>query len=365
MNIDSLPFIPGMELSACFYQQGVRPILDSHFPQIPHAAARLTHGSDVLGFDTQQSRDHGWGPKVTLFLDELDRECYQDQITKVLADELPLEICGYPTNYDNPFSGEAGLLPIEHGPVNHWVEMTTVHDFFRWYIGVNPNRGLEPVDWLTIPQQCLRTIASGKIFNDDQKILTQLCEYLRWYPQDIWLYLLANQWRRIDQEEPFMARCGDVGDDLGSRLIAARMVDEIMRLGFLMERQYVPYYKWFGTAFQQLSCASELNSIFQRVFESQNWLEREFNLSAAYRVMMEKHNRLGLTDMVEPEITTFYNRPYLVPQANRFVDAIHQAIRSKTLRSLPRNIGALDQFVNSTDILSDPDQWRKFRVIFE
>jgi hypothetical protein len=52
-----------------------------------------------------------------------------------------------------------------------------------------------------------------------------------------------------------MARCGDVGDELGSRLVAARLIEELMRLCFLMEKQYWPYAKWFGTAFSKLACA--------------------------------------------------------------------------------------------------------------
>jgi len=54
------PFIPGLELSARFYREAVRPLLDARFPGLRHAAARLGRGSDVLGFDTEMSMDHDW-----------------------------------------------------------------------------------------------------------------------------------------------------------------------------------------------------------------------------------------------------------------------------------------------------------------
>ncbi|HLU36909.1 MAG TPA: hypothetical protein VKZ61_14150, partial [Thermomicrobiales bacterium] len=61
-------FIPGRELSARFYTEAVRPILDAHAAGIPYAAALVGPGSDVLGFDTPRSMDHDWGPRLTLFL---------------------------------------------------------------------------------------------------------------------------------------------------------------------------------------------------------------------------------------------------------------------------------------------------------
>ena len=59
-------------------------------------------------------------------------------------------------------------------------------------------------------------------------------------------WLLACQWRRIDQEEPFVGRTAEVGDELGSRVLAARLVRDLMRLCFLLERRDAPYGKWLG-----------------------------------------------------------------------------------------------------------------------
>jgi hypothetical protein len=365
MNIDLPPFIPGLKLCEYFYHEAVRPILDGAFPQVVHSAARLDYGSDVLGFDTAQSRDHGWGPKVTLFLSRGDYERYRDQIPEVMADQLPTEIRGYPTNFDEPFSGEGGMQAIDQGPVRHWVAVDTISGFFTRYIDLDPTKHLDAVAWLTLPPQHLRTIASGAIFHDGLDLLDAVCERLRWYPRDVWLYLLANQWRRIDQEEPFMARCGDVGDELGSRIVATRQVIEIMKICFLMERQYTPYYKWFGTAFERLACAPELTPVFHSVYDNQSWVEREAHLSDAYRIIMKMHNALGLTPAIEPNISQFYNRPYRVPYSARFVDALHDAIQSDAVRRLPRDVGAVGQFVNSTDILSNPPLSRKLAAIYQ
>ena len=45
-------FIPGIELCGGFYHEVVAPILHAHYPQLPHAAALIGPGSEVLGFDT-------------------------------------------------------------------------------------------------------------------------------------------------------------------------------------------------------------------------------------------------------------------------------------------------------------------------
>lgn len=356
-----ISFIPGLQLAELFYLEAVQPILAERFPQMAYSAARLDFGSDVLGFDTPQSRDHGWGPKLTLFVSETDCTHLRQPIVETLADELPLSIHGYPTHFTSE-GADSCMQAVDHGPVNHGVTVTTVKQFFATYVGFS-TEPIGEVDWLIAPPQRLRTIASGKVFYDGLGCLKAVQGTLRWYPHDVWLYLLANQWRRVDQEEPFMARCGDVGDELGSRLIAARQIDELMRLCFLMEKQYPPYYKWFGAAFSRLHCAGRLTPIFHRVLDSMDWKTREEHLSAAYVVAGEMHNALNITAHIKPEITPFFDRPYLAPHADRFVEAIHSQIQSPTVRSWPKHTGAPGQFINSTDVLENVALCRAMSVV--
>ena len=75
--MSDLPFIPGLKLSQYLYEAAVRPILEKSFPALLYSAALIGTGSEVLGFDTPQSMDHDWGPRLMLFLAEADIDTYR------------------------------------------------------------------------------------------------------------------------------------------------------------------------------------------------------------------------------------------------------------------------------------------------
>src|SRR5579863_2921717 len=81
-------------------------------------------------------------------------------------------------------------------------------------------------------QGALREITGGAVYHDGLGELIPLRQKLAWYPHDVWLFMVACQWIRLEQEEPFPSRCGEAGDELGSRVIAARLVREVMQLCF-------------------------------------------------------------------------------------------------------------------------------------
>ena len=344
------PFVKGMDLCRRFYEQAVRPILAAHFPALRYSAARLDGGSDVLGFDTSQSRDHDWGPKVMLFLDEDEFDEVNEPLSRVLSENLPFTIDGYPTSFGYHVDAY-GLEATDQRPFHHGVSLETVRGFFTKHLGVDPDGEIAARQWLAIAQQRLCTVARGKVFHDGLQRLGRARCTLSWYPKDVWTFLLCCQWRRLDQEEPFVARCGDVGDELGSRIVAARQIVELMRLCFLLEKQYWPYQKWFGSAFSGLRCAATLQPIFVEVMESSTWKDRERHLNRAFRQVAQIQNQIGIIEPVEPSISQFYDRPYLVLGSGRFVSALYDAIGSEYLRSIHRQVGSVDQFADSTDIL--------------
>ena len=237
-------FVPGLALSEAFYAEGVKPVLDGAFPDLPHAAALIGWGSEVLGFDTPVSTDHHWGPRLLLFLPEDGFDAQRAAVDAALRAGLPPRVRGFPTSFGPPDQFGVRLpRPVAHGPVEHMVEIFTVRGLLGWYLGLDPSREIGVADWLTFSEHKLLALTSGAVFHDGLGDLGAARRRLGYYPRDVWLYLLAAQWARIAEEEAFVGRCGDVGDELGSRLVAARLVRDLMRLGFLMERTYAPYAK--------------------------------------------------------------------------------------------------------------------------
>ena len=357
-------FVPGLRLSEVFFKEGVAPALAKIAPQLCYTAARLDYGSDVLGFDTPTSMDHGWGPRVTVFLSEVDYQQHAADLDKLLGDHLPLEVLGIPTNFESKRLTDGGLRRVHEGPVQHGVVVSTVDRFFREYLGFDAASEITVLDWLTAPSQRLRTVASGRVFRDPDGEIEKRRAKLKWYPFSVWLYLMASQWRRIGQEEAFMARAAEVGDELGSRLVAARLVIEVMRLAFLQERQHVPYSKWFGRAFSCLPLADPLGPALDAVLRARDWRTRERHLGRAYQAVAARHNGLELTSEVDSHTRRFHERPYEVIAADRFAEALEARVEDEAVRALPKGVGAVWQFIDSTDVLDEIERCRHLVAVY-
>jgi hypothetical protein len=361
----SLIHLPGLELSERLYREAVAPILAREFPGLSYAAARIGEGSDVLGFDTARSMDHEWGPRLQLFLNEDDARGFGANIVEMLRHELPRDIAGFPSNFGPTHEpGVSAIQAIGRGPIAHGVEVTTVAAFLRERLGIDAAEEFDARDWLTFSEQALLEVTAGVVFHDGFGTLTAVRRALTYYPGDVWLYLLAAQWTRIGQQEPFVGRTGEVGDEVGSATIAAALVRDAMRLAFLMERRYAPYSKWFGSAFARLACAPFLTPHLDGALAARSWRQREAHLVTVFEHLAAMHNALGLTAPLPERATRFHNRPYLVIHGDRFAAAIQAAIVDAEVRRLPPGVGSVDQFIDSTDVLSHPARRKSLRMVY-
>lgn len=331
-------FVPAGDLSEAFHAEVIRPLIGD----IPYAAGLLGWGSDVLGYDTERSTDHGWGPRLTVFVDAE----HVEPVRKAIEHGLPDTFHGYDVRF-----GWDTQEPIHH------VNVSTLADWLVGHLGIDATRPLTKRQWLTLPQQQILGVVKGRVFADDGR-LRPVRERLQWYPDDVWRWLSAAQWRRIAQEEPFVQRTAEVGDDLGSAVVAARQIREVMRLALLQARAYAPYGKWFGTAFAGLGHADGLDVVLREALR-----KPETALPAAYELVAGRHNALGITGPVDPAPRRFHERPAMVLDADRFVTACLDTIEDPWLKGLPL-IGAVDQFGDSTDLLSRPTTYTRLTELY-
>ena len=344
----STPFIPGLELARLFYAEAVLPLLEERFPGLPHTAALIGPGSEVLGFDTPRSVDHDWGPRLQVFLaDDAADGGVAAQVSEQLAVQLPGVFHGYPTVF--------ALTKDPAGEPSHQVVVAGLRGWLTSALGFDPLAPIGLTDWLATPCQVLAEITGGAVFHDGLAAagpgpgLTAVRTRLRWYPHDIWLYVMACQWQRLSQEEPFPGRCAESGDELGSMVLTARLARDLMRLVLLAERRYPPYSKWLGTAFARTPPGRAMRPLLTAAMSAPSWPDRERYICEAYESAARLHNSLAVTPSLDPAVRpTFYERPYRVLDADRFVRALRAEIRDERVRSLSLT-GAVDQFVDSTD----------------
>jgi hypothetical protein len=263
--------VRGVDASRDFYERDVAPLLRD----VPHAAGRIGRGSDVLGLDDEMSRDHDWGERVTVITSE-------------------------PTP------------PLPDG-----VELYTMEGFVTSHLGCDP---VDEIDWLLLTGQSVLEVIAGPVFGDDIGDVTALRTKLQWYPPEVERYLIAAAWLRIDQELPFIGRTLMRGDVQGSEIITARVAKAVMHLTFLVERQWPPYPKWFGTAYGQRAP-----------------LDSEAAICDALAALAGR-----------PVCVPFHDRPF------RTVDPLF-------LASMPSDgIGSVEMWCDNVDVLAKP--WRRMAL---
>jgi hypothetical protein len=336
-------FVPGVELARGFHDEVVRPLLRGQ----PHAAALLGWGSDVLGYDTARSTDHGWGPRLLVLVEHA-----ADRVAHRLDDELPERFRGWPVRFG-----------WDAEPVRHHVTVATLPQWCVEHLGVDATRGMSDLDWLLTPQQLLLGVTAGPVFADGSGELGRLRRALAWYPDDVWRWLLACQWHRLAQEEAFVARTAEVGDELGSALVAARQVRDVVRLALLLDRRYAPYGKWLGTAFARGRHDDGLPDHLRAALDARDADARQEALARALTALAERHNRAGLTPPLDPAPRDYHRRPARVLMADRFTEALLGTVRDPALRRLPL-VGGVDQVVDSTDALTSPHLIRRLSSLY-
>ncbi|MEU4776063.1 DUF4037 domain-containing protein [Micromonospora sp. NPDC023644] len=349
-----MTFVAGLTLGRRFHDEVLAPILRRRLPGLRYAAGLLDGGSELLGLDTPRSTDHDWGPRGQLFVAASDAARIP-HLRAALDADLPAEFLGWPAR----FTGTGRLGVADRTGSRHGV---TIHELGGWWrdrLGFDPAAGVATADWLATPTQRLAEVTGGEVFHDGlDGALTRARAALAWYPDDVWRHVLAAAWTRVAQAEHLPGRCAETGDDLGSRVVTARLARDLMRLGLLLRRRWPPYDKWLGTLFARLPGAAPVVAALADALGPGDWRQREDGLVRALAAVAAWTDDTGLVAPVRARPRPFHGRPFLVLDAGRVAAALRAAIADPALRERPP-LGAVDQYVDSVDLLTHAHRARR------
>jgi hypothetical protein len=64
-------------------------------------------------------------------------------------------------------------------------------------------------------------------------------------------------------------------------------------------------------------------------------------------------------------LSSFHGRPFQIIHGERFAAALQAAIRDERVRKWPPYVGSIDQFADSTDLLSHARRRRALKALYE
>lgn len=240
----------GLELSRAFYLEYGKAMLEQEFSALlPHIAVGLVGaGSECLGFDDEISHDHDFEPGFAIFLPD---ETVVDRATAFRLERayaaLPKEFMGYKRSRLSPTGG------ARHGVLR-------LADFLIEKTGT-PDGNLSLRDFLHLPEQALLEATNGAIFYDGDGAFTSIRQRLAYLPEDVRRKKMAGELLLMGQAGEYnLPRALSRGDTASAQLSEVEFVKSALHFTFLLNKKYLPYYKWQFKALTALPHLGDLSS---------------------------------------------------------------------------------------------------------
>lgn len=244
----------GLSLSKAFFFK-VEPFINQELPGLSGrmAVGLVGEGSECFGFDDEISRDHDWGPGFCIWLPQTEFAVWKPRLESVLS-RLPETFEGWPTRLGKVQPG--GQLTEQAASR---VEPESIEDFYARFTGLRRPPG-NWREWRGIPEHFLAVCTNGEVFKDD---LGEFSAFRRalldFYPEDVRLKKIAARCVGMAQSGQYnLPRVLRRGDAVTAMLCAARFVEQALSMVFLLNKRYMPFYKWAYRSARELPVLGEL-----------------------------------------------------------------------------------------------------------
>jgi hypothetical protein len=289
----------GLQIARDFFERWGAPFLHEHFPEVTaRAAAGRLQGSDVIGGDDEISRDHAWGPQFHLWLSAEDYGAHGERIAEAMNAAAP-----------NPWEG----FKLAGGE-DKSVEVHSIPRWFEERIQCS-QRPTSVDDWrpLTEHESDLYFIRHGAVWVDGSGELSAWRQALAKYPDGILTARIAEECFRVWHygEYNFVQRMSRRRDPVAIAMCKGEFIDGVMRIVFLMQGDFTPFWKWLAFEFRKLPEAMTYMPLLERLTTSTDVDEQ---VPIVETICARVHEQLIETGFVAGE----GGNPWLLPLLNDY-----------------------------------------------
>ncbi len=297
----------GLELAEAFFNEYGKPMLARQFGDVADriAVGLVGHGSECFGFDDDLSKDHDFEPGFCLWLTEQDEADFGFRLFRAY-EKLPKEFMGITRQQTSLMGGNSRGVQ-------------TISGFYGFYLGQGdlPQTNAQ---WLRLDDFYLAEATNGKVFCDPLGEFSRIRKGLKENcPEDVWLAKLADAVLRIAQSGQYnYARCMAHGQ----KGAAAWALQEFVRHGvhgvYLLNRAYMPYYKWAFKGMEALAILGDLAEAFTELAaDPMNQIANEPKIEAIAQKIAAQIRAQGLSERTED-----YLEPYAYCIKNKIKDGM-------------------------------------------
>ena len=239
----------GTSLAREYYEAFGKAMLDEQFKDVKDriAVGVAGEGSENFNVDDEISWDHDFEPGFCLWITKEDEREFGFKLERAYA-KLPNTFKGFTRQPMNPCGGN------RHG-------VLIIDEFYEKFIG--SNRAPESFEeWLKIPEDTLATATNGEVFEDKLGIFSGIRNRLLSMPDDVWFKKVAAKMVRMGLAGQYnYARCVGHDDNVAAQIALANFVEDGVKLAFLMNHEYAPYFK---LAFRRMKSLKSYNDLYDR-----------------------------------------------------------------------------------------------------
>ena len=216
-------------------------------------------------------------------------------------------------------------------------------------LGFDPRDGVTVVDWLATPQQLLLETTAGIVHHDERGELAALRAHSPGIRPTCGSGCSRRQWRRIDQEEPFVGRAAEVGTR-SARPSWLRASSATSSGSASCSSGSTPVRQVAGNEVSRARRPRPTRRRLLHVLSATDYTTREDALVRTLQAAAALRNERGATRPVDESVGRFHGRPFKVLGSGRFVDACLERVTDPRLAALPL-VGGIDQLADSADLL--------------